>query len=77
MRVANIKYQGAPSDESLDRVSANEIDSIENIFVQEFNNESAFLKIKYLGNLDKIIKQLKEQKVILKMMNDQWSIVII
>ena len=52
-------------------------DLIESIYVQKFNNESVFLKIKYLGKLDKIIRQLEEQKVILKLIGDQWSIKII
>ncbi len=50
---------------------------IENIFVQEFNNEYVYLKIKYLGKLDKMINQLKNQKIILKLINDQWSLKII
>ena len=33
------------------------IDLIENIYVKKFNNEFVYLKIKYLGKLDKIIKQ--------------------
>jgi hypothetical protein len=53
------------------------IDLIENIYVQEFNNKSVILKIKYLGKLDRIIKQLEEQKIILKLKGDQWSIKII
>ena len=36
------------------------IDLIENVFVQEFNKDYVNLKIKYLGKLDKIIKQLRE-----------------
>ena len=35
------------------------IDSIENIYVQEFNKDYMSLRIKYLGKLDKIINQLK------------------
>jgi len=54
----------------------NKIDLIENILVRKFNSESVFLKIKYLGKLDKIIKQLKKQKIILELMGDQWSIKI-
>ncbi len=50
------------------------IDSIEGIYVQKFNNKSIFLRIKYLGKLEKIINQLENQKVILKFINDQWSI---
>ena len=53
------------------------IDLIENIYVQEFNNKSVYLKIKYLGKLDKIIKQLEDQKIILKQIGDEWSIQII
>ncbi len=53
------------------------IDSIENIFVQEFNSEYVLLKIKYLGKLEKIMSLLKQEKVILKLINDQWSLQII
>ena len=53
------------------------IDLIDNIFVQEFNNDYILLKIKYLGKLDKIINQLEGQKIILKLIGDQWSLKII
>ncbi len=53
------------------------IDLIENILIEEFNNEYVFLKIKYLGKLDNILRQLKDQKIILKFIGDQWSIKII
>ena len=53
------------------------IDSIENIIVQKFNNKNIFLKIKYLGKLDKIIQQLEKEKIILKLIGDQWSIKLI
>ena len=53
------------------------IDSIENIFVQEFNNQYVLLKIKYLGKVDKIIEQLKYQKIILTITGENWSIKII
>ena len=53
------------------------IDSIENIYIQEFNNNSVLIKIKYLGKLDKIIRQLENQKVILKFSNEEWIIKII
>ena len=55
----------------------NKIDLIDNIYVQEFNNETVHLKIKYLGKLDKIIKQLENQKIRLKLINDVWSLKII
>ena len=53
------------------------IEAIEDIYIQEFNNKSVFLKIKYLGKLDKIIDQLENNKIILQLINDQWSIKII
>lgn len=53
------------------------IDLIENIYVQEFNNKSVSLKIKYLGKLNRIIKQLEKQKIFLKLKGDQWRIKII
>ena len=40
------------------------IELIDEIFVQEFNNTYALIKIKYLGKLINI-NQLKEQKIIL------------
>tara|TARA_B100000963_G_scaffold350783_1_gene361491 strand:+ start:2092 stop:3135 length:1044 start_codon:yes stop_codon:yes gene_type:complete len=53
------------------------IDLIENIFVLEFNKDFVNLKIKYLGKLEKIINQLKNEKIDLKFMNDQWLIKIL
>ena len=53
------------------------IDLIENIYIQKFNNKTVNLKIKYLGKLDKIIRQLKNQKINLKLIGDEWSIKII
>ena len=52
------------------------IDSIENIYIQKFNNNSVLLKIKYLGKLDKVIKQMKAQKIILNSFDNKWSIKI-
>ena len=48
-----------------------------NIFVQEFNNKYIFLKMKYLGKITKIIKQLENQKILLKEYGSQWSLRII
>ncbi len=53
------------------------IDLIDNIYVQEFNSEYILLKIKYLGKLDKIINQLKDQKIILELSGENWSLKII
>ena len=50
------------------------IDSIENIFVQDFNKDSMNLRLKYLGKLEKIINLLKKEKINLQLINDQWSI---
>ena len=53
------------------------IDAIENIYVQEFNKDYMNLRIKYLGKLDKIINQLKKEKIDLKLTNDQWTIKVL
>jgi len=50
------------------------IDLIENIFVQEFNKDYMKLRIKYLGKLEKIINQLNDKKINLQLTNDQWVI---
>ena len=50
------------------------IDLIENVYVQDFNKDYMNLRIKYLGKLDKIINQLKNENVDLKSINDQWII---
>ena len=53
------------------------IGSIDNIFVQELNSEYVLLKIKYLGKLNKIMDQLKNQNIQLKLIKDQWRLKII
>ena len=50
------------------------IDSIENIYVQEFNKDYMNLRIKYFGKLEKIIIQLKKESINLQMNNDEWTI---
>ena len=52
------------------------IDTIDGIFVQEFNNKYVLLKIRYLGKLDKIINQLKQQNIMLEFTNDKWNLKI-
>ena len=52
------------------------IDTVDGIFVQEFNNKYVLLKIRYLGKLDKIINQLKQQEIMLEFTNDQWNLKI-
>ena len=50
------------------------IDTVNGIFVQEFNNKYVLLKLRYLGKLDKIISQLKDQNIMLKLIGDQWNL---
>jgi len=50
------------------------IDSIENIYVQEFNKDYMKLRIKYLGRLEKIIDQLKTNNIVLQLIEDKWVI---
>ena len=50
------------------------IDLIENVYVQEFNKDFMKLRIKYLGKLEKIIKQLEKENIDLKLINEQWII---
>ncbi|MEC7143635.1 MAG: hypothetical protein VXW12_01570, partial [Pseudomonadota bacterium] len=52
------------------------IDIIDGVFVQEFNNNYVLLKLRYLGKLEKIIKQLKDQNIMLESINDQWNLKI-
>jgi hypothetical protein len=53
------------------------IDLITNINIREFNNEFVFLKIKYLGKLDQIIRLLESQKIILEYKNEKWNLNIV
>ena len=42
--------------------------------MQEFNKNFINLRIKYLGKLDKIINQLKNENIKLQLINDEWII---
>ena len=53
------------------------IDLIENLYFLEINKKYVLLKIKYLGKINKIIDQLKDQNILLKLENEQWSLKII
>ena len=55
----------------------NNIGLVDDLYVQEINNEYVLLKIKYLGKLEKIINELKKEKIILKQKNDEWGIKLI
>ncbi len=50
------------------------VDSIENIYVQDFNKEFMSLRIKYLGKLEKLINDLKKENIDLKLINEKWII---
>jgi len=50
------------------------IDSIEKVYVEKFNKDYMNLRIKYLGNLEKIINQLSKENIKLQLINDQWVI---
>ena len=54
-----------------------EIDLIENLYFLEINKKYVLLKIKYLGKIDKIIDQLKDQDILLELNTGQWSLKII
>ena len=53
------------------------IDLIENIYVQEFNKDYIFLKLKYLGKLSKIVNQLRSKDIDLEFINGFWIIKIL
>ena len=50
---------------------------IDNVYIQEFNKKFVLIKIKYHGKLNKIIKQLEKQQIILEQISDKWSLKII
>ncbi len=50
------------------------IAQIDNIFVTEFNKDYVVFKIKYLGKLEKIITQFKNQNINIQLVNNQWII---
>ena len=54
--------------------SIKNIESIENIYVQEFNKNYINLRIKYLGKLEKIINELKTKDINLELINEEWII---
>ena len=56
------------------KVRLKNIDTIENIYVQEFNKEYMNLRIKYLGKLEKLINELKKENIELRLVNDRWVI---
>ena len=55
----------------------NQIDLIDNYYVQQISKDYALVKIKYLGKINKIINKLNDLDINLKMLNGQWEINII
>ena len=53
------------------------IDLIDSFYVQELNKDYVLVKIKYLGNINKIIDRLKGQNIDLNMRHCQWHLNII
>jgi len=50
------------------------LDLVENIFVQEFNKDYVNIKIKYFGQLETILNNLRKESITLQPINDQWII---
>ena len=50
------------------------VDLIENIFILKFNKDEVYLKIKFLGKIEKLTNQLKNENISLKLINDEWFI---
>ena len=51
-----------------------DIRSIDNIYVQEISNKYILVRIKYLGKIDKIIKEFENEGIFIKSIGDQWSL---
>ena len=52
----------------------NNLDLVENIFVQEFNKDYVNIKIRYLGKLEIILNELRKKNINLQLINDQWIV---
>ena len=48
----------------------NKIDLVEKVYIKDFNKDYMNLRIKYLGKLEKIIDQLKNENINLKLIDD-------
>jgi len=53
------------------------IDLIDDFYVQQLNKDYALVKIKFLGRISKIIKELKDQNIDLIMKKGEWKLTII
>ena len=71
----NVKFNLDRSNNLIElNLRIKKIDSIENVFVQNFDKNQVNLRIKYLGKLEKLINQLKKEKVKLQLINEDWVI---
>ena len=70
----NTKVDVVMSDMAVNTTGIKNIDSIENIYVQEFNKEFMKLRVKYLGKLEKLINEFKKENINLQLINEQWII---
>jgi hypothetical protein len=71
----NVKFIVNKSSNLVDlNLRIKNIDLIEKVYVQEFNKDFMYLRIKYLGKLEKIIRQLNQENINLNLINDEWVI---
>ena len=42
--------------------------------MSEISNEYILMRIKYLGKIDKIIKEFENEGIFIKSIGDQWSL---
>ena len=54
-----------------------EINLVSNFYVQQLNKDYALIKIKYFGQISKIIKKLEDKKMNLKKTSSGWLLNII
>ena len=83
-REYEILKENFDNDELVTRESIDELNNrikgislIDNFHVQKLNKDYALVKIKFLGKIDKIINELKDKNINLKMIQGQWQIDII
>ena len=51
-----------------------EVDLIENFYVNEFSKKSAFIKIKYYGKINKITEKLSQKGINIIVESEQWKV---
>ena len=71
----NVKlYLDKKSNFVIFKKKLNDLDLVENIFIQEFNKDYVNIKIKYLGKLDIILNQMRKEDIRLQLVDDQWIV---